>query len=85
MHVIAEKGAARYVQLVLSTPEDFQPPFESEPYTCLLWDTQGEATVEARAALARCLIESGWVYVSCGGATCEQWHDQLTTDSESQL
>lgn len=75
MHLIAEKGSARYVQLVLDAPEDFEPPFTSEPYTCLLWDTCGDAGTEARARLARRLIESGCVYVVCGGETCERWHD----------
>lgn len=75
MYLIAENGPVRYLQLVLDTPEDYEPPFESGAYTCLLWDTRGDADVETRSVLARRLIESVCIYVVCGGETCERWHD----------
>lgn len=75
MYFIAERGPAGYYQVIVDSPGEFRAPFETGSYTCLLWDTRGDASIEERLQLGRTLIESGCVYVVCGGATCGAWHD----------
>lgn len=75
MDSIADRDGHRYLYLVLDAPEDYRCPFEPGAYTCLLWDTRGDAGREARSTLVRRLIERGCVYLVCGGKGCEFWHD----------
>jgi hypothetical protein len=66
-----------YEHVVLERPlagTDVVPP---APYPCLLWDTRGDWTRAERDFVVTTLLDSDCRYVVSGGATCEQWHDEV--------
>jgi hypothetical protein len=73
--ILAEHEGKSYVALAIDPRVVFVPPPVGEPFPCLLWDHDGRATGEQRAALARALLTAGCRYFVCAGQNCEAWHD----------
>ncbi len=67
------------VVAAVSDAGELAVPFGGQPYVALLWATDDRFDGAARMAVAGALIESGCLYIVCGGVDCEQWHDDADT------
>jgi hypothetical protein len=88
MYLIVRHNERSFHGDVLAQPLTLHPPFAGGAFPCLLWDHGGALSTEAKAAVARTLLQAGCRYAVCAGAECEVWHDVFdevhvidTTDS----
>lgn len=75
MDPIISRGGHGYFFHDLTDPAEFCDPFPGHDYTCLLWDSTGRTDPGAREAMADALVATGCLYLVCGGAECDAWHD----------
>ena len=66
-----------YDHIIVDRPITTITPLAPQPYPCLLWDTRGDWSEAERDTVVAALLESDCRYVVSGGATCEQWHDEV--------
>jgi hypothetical protein len=75
IELLAESAGQSYLACTLDPSAAFASPFADAPFPCLIWDHDGRATGEQRAAVVRALLEAGCRYFVCGGQNCKPWHD----------
>jgi hypothetical protein len=62
-----------YFLVVLDSESQLQTPFHGRAFPCLIWDTHGTWSDDAKAQLVSGLIDAGCRYFVCGGRTCDRW------------
>jgi hypothetical protein len=77
MDLILDDPPRSFWLQIIEGVSDFDPPFGSTPYVCLLWDTVGDRSNDELMDLSNALVATGARYVVAGGTDCERWHDAV--------
>ena len=74
MDLILDSGDRQVWVERIDTDPAFELQFDSEAYPCLIFANQ-PTSIEFKSDVAERLIDTGCMYMVCGGLECELWHD----------
>ena len=77
MDHILESDGRTFGYLHITGPGEFNSPFGTQPFACLVWDADSGLNAGDRQRLANAVIGANSRYVVCGGSQCEAWHDAM--------